>query len=101
MKNNKFLLGISSFFNKIFWVIKELIKTLSDEKSYFSKKRLESFVAFVTGQFGMIYFLVKHVDTMTTSDIVLWASAEFIIAGYVINQIQKEKKKIKDDIENL
>jgi hypothetical protein len=26
------------------------------------------------------------------SDVVMWATLEFAIAGYIINQIQKEKK---------
>lgn len=101
MQKNKFLSSISSFFSKIGWIIKELIKVFSAEKSYFSKKRIESAVAFVIGQYGMIYFLLKHIDTMTTSDITLWAGVEFLIAGYVINQIQKEKKGNKNDAENL
>ena len=29
---------------------------------------------------------------MSTSDIVLWAGVEFAISGYMLNQIQKEKK---------
>jgi hypothetical protein len=31
------------------------------------------------------------------SDVVMWATLEFAIAGYIINQIQKEKK---DEEEN-
>ena len=40
----------------------------------------------------MIYFLVQNIDKLTTSDIALWAGVEFAIAGYIISQIQKEKK---------
>jgi len=101
MQKNKFLLNISSFFSKIYWLIKELIKIFSSEKSYFSKKRIESFIAFIIGQYGMIYFLLKHIHTMSTTDIAMWAGIEFFIAGYVINQIQKEKKESKNDTENV
>lgn len=101
MQKNKFIVAISSFFSKIVWLIKELIKVFSNEKSYFSKKRLESAIAFVVGQYGMIYFLLKHINTMSTTDIAMWAGIEFFIAGYVINQIQKEKKENKNDTENL
>lgn len=76
----------------IYWFVFELIKTLSNEPSYFSKKRIESFSAFVIGQIGMIYYLFAHVQTMTSTDIGVWAGIEFIIAGYTVNQIQKEKK---------
>jgi hypothetical protein len=40
----------------------------------------------------MIEFLVKKIDTMTSSDIAIWAGIEFAVAGYMVNQIQKEKK---------
>lgn len=74
------------------WLIKELINLYSNASSYFSKKRIESGIAFLVGQWGMIYFLIKNIDKLTTSDIALWAGVEFAIAGYIINQIQKEKK---------
>ena len=74
------------------FLIKELVKLYSNEPSYFSKKRVESGIAFIVGQWGMIYFLVKNIDKLTTSDIALWAGVEFAIAGYIVNQIQKEKK---------
>ncbi len=78
--------------SNIKFLIKELIKLYSNEPSYFSKKRVESGIAFIVGQWGMIYFLVQNIDKLTTSDIALWAGVEFAIAGYIINQIQKEKK---------
>ncbi|HUU87847.1 MAG TPA: hypothetical protein VMX17_08850, partial [Candidatus Glassbacteria bacterium] len=71
---------------------KELIKQYSDDKSYFSKKRVESGIAFVIGQFGMVYFLIINIEKLTSSDITLWAGVEFAIAGYMLNHIQKEKK---------
>lgn len=74
------------------FLIKELVKLYSDTPSYFSKKRVESGIAFIVGQWGMIYFLTQNIDKLTTSDIALWAGVEFAIAGYIINQIQKEKK---------
>jgi hypothetical protein len=85
---NKWFFG---WFN-IKFLIKELVKLYSNEPSYFSKKRVESGIAFIVGQWGMIYFLVQNIDKLTTSDIALWAGVEFAIAGYIINQIQKEKK---------
>lgn len=77
---------------RIYWFTFELIKTLSNEPSYFSKKRIESFTAFVIGQIGMIYYLIEHIQTMTSTDIGVWSGIEFLIAGYTVNQIQKEKK---------
>ena len=85
---NKWFFG----WTNIKFLIKELIKLYSNEPSYFSKKRVESGIAFIVGQFGMIYFLVINIGKLTASDIVLWAGVEFAIAGYIISQIQKEKK---------
>jgi hypothetical protein len=35
------------------FLIKELVKLYSNEPSYFSKKRVESGIAFIVGQWGM------------------------------------------------
>jgi hypothetical protein len=78
--------------SNIKWLIKELIKLYSVEISYFSKKRVESGVAFLVGQFGMIYFLMVNINKLDGTDIAIWASIEFAISGYIVSQIQKEKK---------
>ena len=78
------------------WLIKELVNLYSNSSSCFSKKRIESGVAFIIGQWGMVYFLMEKLHTMDTADIVLWAGVEFAISGYVLNQIQKEKREIKE-----
>ena len=74
------------------WLIKELVNLYSNSSSFFSKKRIESGIAFLVGQWGMIYFLIKNIDKLSTSDITLWAGLEFAIAGYIVSQIQNEKK---------
>jgi len=79
------------------WLIKEVMALYSGDMSYFSKKRIESGVAFIVGQWGMVYFLVNNIQSMSASDIVLWSGVEFAIAGYMINQIQKEKELDKED----
>jgi len=78
--------------NNIKWLIKEIGNLYTSKDSYFSKKRVESGIAFAVGQWGMIYFLLQNLSTMSTSDIVLWAGVEFAISGYMLNQIQKEKQ---------
>lgn len=74
------------------WLIKELIAVYSSKPSYFSKKRLESGLAFITAQWGMIYWLIKNVEAISVSELAIWAGIEFAVAGYMVNQIQKEKK---------
>jgi len=77
---------------RVYWLTSELVKTLSNEPSYFSKKRIESAIAFVIGQLGMVFYILVHIQTMTFTDLGVWAGIEFLIAGYTVNQIQKEKK---------
>ena len=77
--------------SNIKFLIKELIKLYSNEPSYFSKKRVESGIAFIVGQWGMIYFLTGHQQNLTMGEFLLWASVEFAVAGWVVNKIQKEK----------
>ena len=74
------------------WFLTEMMNIFTSKPSQFSKKRMESGLAFIVGQFGMVYFLILNVEKLTASDIVLWAGVEFAIAGYIVNQIQKEKK---------
>ena len=85
--NKKYFFGWSN----IKWFIKQLIYLGSSKPSFFSKKRIESGIAFLVAQFGMIYFLTKNIDKMDTSDICFWAATEFAVAGYIISHIQKEK----------
>jgi hypothetical protein len=83
------------------WFISELSNLYTGKPSYFSKKRIESGIAFVVGQWGMIYFILENLPKMTTSDMVLWAGVEFAVSGYMVNQIQKEKKEIKEETEEI
>jgi len=78
--------------SNIKWFIREIGNLYTGKESFFSKKRVESGIAFLIGQWGMIYFLIQKLQTMSTSDIVLWAGVEFAISGYMLNQIQKEKQ---------
>jgi hypothetical protein len=87
--NKKYFFG----WNNIKWFFSELNKIYSNQPSFFSKKRLESGVAFVIAQWGMIYFLLDKHSTMTMTDMLMWSGVEFAVAGYIIHQIQKEKKE--------
>ena len=46
----------------------------------------------------MVYFLVKKIDTMDVYELSMWAGIEFLIAGYTVTQIQKEKKVTKEEV---
>ena len=79
------------------WIIRELGKMYSSTVSFFSKKRIESGIAFIIAQWGMIFFLLEKISIMTTSDLAIWAGIEFAVSGYIINQIQKEKRQPSND----
>jgi hypothetical protein len=74
------------------WLCREIMNIYSSKSSYFSKKRLESGLAFIIAQWGMIFFLLEKHSTLTMGEFLLWAAAEFAVSGYIINKIQKEKQ---------
>jgi hypothetical protein len=80
------------FFGSIKWFFTELMKIYSTQDSYFSKKRVESGIGFVIAEWGMIFFLLSKFETMTMIEFGGWASIQFLVAGYMVNQIQSEKK---------
>lgn len=75
------------------WLKDEILKIYSSQESFFSKKRVESGIAFLFAQIGMMSFLFGNLDTMSTGDIIAWSAVEFSVAGYTVAQIQWEKKK--------
>ena len=75
------------------WGIKELIKMYSDQPSFFSKKRIESGIAFILMEFGLMYWFFINAHKMDATELLLWASANALISGYNIQQIQKDKAK--------
>ena len=81
--------------SNIKWFFSELVKMYSARPSYFSKKRIESGIAFVTAQIGMIFFLGEHHQRLEMSEFLWWAAAEFAVSGYMINAIQREKKLLQ------
>ncbi len=84
----KYFFGWSNFK----WLIRELMKVYSSEKSFFSKKRLESGIAFFIAQFGMVFFLLYSYPVLTMGEFMLWAAGEFAVSGYIINKIQQQKR---------
>jgi hypothetical protein len=90
------------------WILRELTKMYSgNETSFFSKKRIESGIAFIILQWGMIYWFVNNITVpvstsssvihgISSSDLFLWASIEAVICGYTLSRIEKEKKENND-----
>lgn len=91
MKNKKYFFGWSN----LKWGVKELISMYSTKNSFFSKKRIESGVAFIIAQWGMVFFLLKKYPSLSMTDFIMWVAVEMAVSGYMIHQIQKEKKDLQ------
>lgn len=73
------------------WLMKEFVAMYSNKDSYFSKKRFESSIAFLTATSIIIWHVYYTRDKITNSEILADATLLFIIAGYTVKQIQSEK----------
>lgn len=95
MSSKKYFFGWSNIKKGI----TEFIKIYSHKPSFFSKKRIESGVAFIVAQWGMVFYLLEKYPDLSMTDIIMWATIEFGVSGYILHQIQKEKKEdnSKDD----
>lgn len=88
---------MSKFKENVNWFFTEIVKLYSSKPSYFSKKRIESGLAFIIAQWGMIFYFLEHHATMDMTSMLMWTGTEFAISGYMISHIQKEKKKTSDE----
>lgn len=82
------------------WFFTEIMNMYSSKPSFFSKKRVESGIAFFIAEWGMIHWLVNKYPDMTTSDFGIWAAIQLASAGYIVTQIQKEKAALSSSEEN-
>lgn len=79
------------------WLITELVKTYSNQPSFFASKRIERSLLFISALGLTIQYVRCHKFTMTSGDLMLIVGGLFIYAGYNTNVMRKEKKdEIKD-----
>ena len=99
---------LNKYFNEGFfgwenfkWLCRELLKVGSSQQGYFSKKRMESGVAFLILQYGM-WDILQHLiekETTSMSDFAIWAGIEAFICGYALNKIEAAKESKPDNVE--
>lgn len=85
---------------KFKWYVNELIKMYSGEPSFFSKKRVDSGIAFMFALWMTIFYLHKRIDNMD-----IWAFGYILtvwlfIAGYTVAKIESSKvveQKLKEE----
>jgi len=78
--------------NKIKWVSWELLKMFSGEPSFFSKKRVDSGIAFFFAFWMTIFYLKNRIDDMDIWSFGYVLTVWLFIAGYTLDKIQREKK---------
>jgi hypothetical protein len=84
VKNTKYLLG----WTNIKWFLREMVLIYSSKKSFFLKEWNQVLVLQL--RVGYDFFLIKKYDVMS-ADFGIWASIQFVVAGYMVNQIQREE----------
>ena len=82
---------------EIKWVYQELKKTFSNEESYFSSKRIERMLLFVSAMLAANYWFYTHVESLTYEMCIAFVIVLLGFAGYTMSQTQKEKQVKKDD----
>jgi ribosomal protein S17E len=92
---------ISKKWDTLKWLIKELIKVASNEKSFFSKKRIMEMIAFTSGETTLLSFFFYNISRLSTMEAIAIATVFFSVAGYTLNKTEAAKKNyINDNKEN-
>ncbi len=69
-----------------------------NEVSFFSKKRIESGIAFIILQWGMIYWLLNQdIVKLSVEQLFIWATIECVICGYTLSKIEQAANIKKDE----
>lgn len=74
------------------WFVRQIKATFSNEPSYFSSKRIERYLLFLSGVSWINYYIWTHIKTLTYTEIIALVSLLFGYAGFQLLTTQKEKK---------
>ena len=75
------------------WFIIQIRATFSNEPSYFSRKRIESYMLFVGAFSSTMFYIWKNINVLLYHEMLAMSGALFFYAGYTMQVIQKEKKE--------
>ena len=92
MENNSVTKKYFFGWTNLKWFIRNCVAVYSNVDSFFSKKRVESNIAFMTFMSGYIFYFIHKYNIMDVYDLLVWGTPLALIAGYQLNQIQKEKR---------
>lgn len=79
-------------YNRLLWHLKEINKTFSGEKSYYSAKRIMEFILFSNALILFDWYVIKYFDKITFREMCEAFILNLGYAGYVRFSTQKEKK---------
>ncbi len=83
---------MEEFKKNLKWFGSEIMNLYSSKASFFSKKRIESGLAFLLAQIFMIIYFFYHYQKMDIGALFTFVGIEFGVAGWNIYQIQREKR---------
>ena len=83
---------MEEFKKNLKWFGEEIMNLYSSKASFFSKKRIESGLAFLLAQIFMIIYFFYHYQKMDVGALFTFVGIEFGVAGWNIYQIQREKR---------
>lgn len=84
------------------WMAYEFLKTLSNQKSFFSSKRLERVFLFTNAIIWLDIYAYINIRIMTNTEAILMFGTQLAYAGFVMKEISKVKRESKttEDDEN-
>ena len=88
---------VNKRWNTIKWLVKELVKVASNQKSFFSSKRIQQLIGFTSGEVTLLSFFFYNLSKLSTMDAIAIAAVFFTVAGYVLNKTEAAKKKYTED----
>ena len=88
----------NSFCDVVKWHLWEMLKTLSNEDSFYSQKRMKAMVLFNSAMLAWWIYLFKHIDTMDVLEFTGLSSPIWLYAGFNVKQMYQEKREEKKAI---
>ena len=82
----------TSIWNEIVFVYTEVKKSFSNEPSYFSSKRIERAILFITGLTASNIWFWSHYPNLDVNEVSLYIGLHLGYAGFTMATTQKEKK---------
>lgn len=84
---------------KIEWFFAEILKVFSDEKSYFSMKRIERGVLFTIALIIICNYVRENIAKISPEEILILTSPLFVYAGFSMVKTEKSKKdEVSDEV---